>query len=121
MSVHHHGNKKSSNGYLYICFLAILAKLVRIELGTPPTFGYLVLTPEAKDVLEGSYTYPPHMDAPTVQICKEVARIQQMIPRETAGFVIMMEKWKEIWSKANKETSSSQSGQHFISQGHRPM
>ena len=53
------------------------------------------------------------MDAPTVEICREAARIRSQIPKDSASFMITVEQWQTKWKKATEETSSSQSGRHF--------
>ena len=53
------------------------------------------------------------MDEATKEICEEVARIRQMIPKDSASFLITKETWQKKWSKSKEDTSSSYSGLHF--------
>ena len=42
-----------------------------------------------------------------------MARIRQMIPKDSASFLITKETWKNKWSKSKEDTSSFYSGLHF--------
>ena len=76
-------------------------------------FGYLATSHSEKKVLNGTYAFPDNMDEVTKEICKEVARICQMIPKDSASFLITKETWQTKLSKSKEDTSSSYSGLHF--------
>ena len=76
-------------------------------------FGYLAKSHSAKKVLNGTYAFPDNMDEDKKEICEEVARIRQIIPKDSASFLIAKETWQNKWSKSKEDTSSSYLGIHF--------
>ena len=76
-------------------------------------FEYLATSHSAKKVIDGTYEFPDNMDEATKEICEEVARICQMIPKESASFLITKETRNKKWSKSKEDTSSSYSGLYF--------
>ena len=50
---------------------------------------------------------------PQKKICEEVERVRQIIPKDTASFLITKETWQKKWSKSKEDTSSSHSGIQF--------
>ena len=75
-------------------------------------FGYLATSHSAKTFTDGTYAFPDNMDEATKEICEEVAIICQMIPKDSASFLITKETWQKKWSKSKEDASSSFSGLH---------
>ena len=76
-------------------------------------FGYLATSHSAKKVINGTYAFPDNIYEAKKEICKEVARIRQMIQKYLASFLITKETWQKKWSKSKEDTSSSYLGLHF--------
>jgi hypothetical protein len=76
-------------------------------------FGYTSTSPTAKTVLDGTYNFPPDMDAATREIFKEIAQIQSIVPPNSVTGAILRERWQKRWKKVKEDTSLSQSGLHF--------
>ncbi len=76
-------------------------------------FGYVANTPASRAVLDGSYETPPDTDGATTELFNKIARIRQIIPKDSAPIIITAEQWKRYWAIANEETSLSESGLHF--------
>jgi hypothetical protein len=67
----------------------------------------------AKQILDGTYIYPPDFDQATQEICKECARIQTLIPPDSLDTLITKDDWRRQWRGKKESTSSSESGLHF--------
>ena len=76
-------------------------------------FGYLATTIAAKQVLAGTYNYPPDFDQATKEICESCARIRMGVPANSVKTKVSHGEWAQRWSKAKEKTSSSESGLHF--------
>ena len=76
-------------------------------------FGYLAQTQTAREVLAGTYVYPPDFDEATRELCEECARIRLRIPPCSVATNVTRTEWQERWAKAKEKTSSSISGLHF--------
>ncbi len=76
-------------------------------------FGYNADTEAGEAVLAGTYEFGPDFDEATKRICKEVAMIQEEVPRNSVDTIIRRGEWSKFWTKAREETSSSESGLHF--------
>ena len=76
-------------------------------------FGYTATSPTARSVLDGTYEFPPEMDAATRELFEEIAHIRGMVPSDSVNGLISRERWQQRWKKLKDDTSSSQSGLHF--------
>ncbi len=76
-------------------------------------FGYTSTSPTAKTVLDGTYNFPPNMDAATRELFKEIAQIQSIVQPNSVTGAILRERWQKRWKKVKEDTSLSQSGLHF--------
>ena len=92
-------------------FLAEIAPICKGQL--KGDFGYFATSHSAKKVLDVTYAFPDNIDEATKEICEEVAIICQMIPKDSASFLITKETWQKKWSESKEDTSSSYSGLHF--------
>jgi hypothetical protein len=77
------------------------------------TFGYNSISPTARDILEGTYKYPPEFDEATKEILQEFALIRLQVPKNLVSTTITPVEWNNHWRPAQEETSSSISGRHF--------
>jgi hypothetical protein len=78
-------------------------------------FGYSATSPTARSVLDGTYKFPPDMDASTRELFEEIAHIRGMVPSDSVDGLISRECWQQRWKKVKENTSLSQSGLHFWS------
>ena len=76
-------------------------------------FGNTATSPTARSVLDGTYKFPPEMDAATRELFEEIAHIRGMVPSDSVNGLISRERWQQRWKKVKEDTSSSQSGLHF--------
>jgi len=76
-------------------------------------FGYSATSPTAQSVLDGTYEFPPEVDAATRELFEESAQIRGMVPSDSVDGLILRECWQQQWKKVKEDTSSSQSGLHF--------
>jgi len=76
-------------------------------------FGYTATSPTAQFVLDGTYKFPPDMDAATRELFEEIAHIRGMVPSDSVHGLISRERWQQRWNNVKEDTSSSQSGLHF--------
>jgi len=76
-------------------------------------FGYLATTIAARQVLAGTYQFPPDFDEATKELCVACAAIRLGVPANSVDTKIKREEWMERWLKAREKTSSSESGLHF--------
>ena len=75
--------------------------------------GFIGDTECAKQLLEGTYVFPPETDNATRLLFEEVARVYaEMGPDELATYVTV-EDYQYYWKRANERISSSYSGLHF--------
>ncbi len=51
-------------------------------------FGYTATSPTAQSVLDGTYDFPPDMDAATRELFKEIAHIRSMVPSDLVNCLI---------------------------------
>lgn len=76
-------------------------------------FGYLAISPTAKQVLNGSYAFHPEDDQATEELMVECSKIRQLVPPNSVIMWLCWELWQAKWKKAREDTSSSESGLHF--------
>ena len=76
-------------------------------------FGYMANTDAAREVLQGTYRFPPDFHEGTRDIFEECARIRSMIPANSASGVYTPEDFRNSWTGANERISSSISTRHF--------
>lgn len=76
-------------------------------------FGYLVISPTAQSVLNGTYRFRPDTDQATRELMEECAQICNVIPRRSVLTCITRDLWQQRWRKAREDTSSSELGLHF--------
>ena len=76
-------------------------------------FGYSATSPTARSVLDGTYEFPPDMDASTRELFEEIAQIRDMVPQDSVNGLILRERWQQRWKKVKEDTSLPQSGLHF--------
>ena len=76
-------------------------------------FGYKATSPTARSVLDGTYEFPPEMDAATRELFEEIVHIRGMMPLDSVNGLISLECWQQQWKKVKEDMSSSQSGLHF--------
>jgi hypothetical protein len=74
---------------------------------------WLSISPTARDILEGTYKYPPDFDEATKEILQECALIHLCVPKNWVSTTITPAEWNNHWHPAREETSSSISGRHF--------
>ncbi len=58
-------------------------------------FGYSATSPTARSVLDGTYEFPPDMDASTRELCEEIAHIRGMVPSDSVNGLILRERWQQ--------------------------
>jgi hypothetical protein len=76
--------------------------------------GYVANTPASRAVLDGTYQAPADADMATKELFDKVAEIRRLIPKDLAPTIITPEQWKSYWAIVSKETSSLESGLHFV-------
>ena len=76
-------------------------------------FGYSATSPAAQSVIDGTYIFPPEIDAATKELFKEIAQIRDTVPSDSVNSIIPRERWQQRWLKVREDTSSSLSGLHF--------
>ena len=76
-------------------------------------FGYLGDTEATRQVLEGTYQYPPEMDDHTRLLLEEAHLIYQRMSDEEIHAFIASEDFRFFWQHANEKIQSSESGCHF--------
>ncbi len=54
-------------------------------------FGYISTSPTTKTVLDGTYNFPPNMDAATRELFEEIARIRSIVPPNSVTGIILRE------------------------------
>ena len=75
--------------------------------------GYLGATPAVKEILEGTYVYPPGMDKYTRLMLGEVARLFVKTAGDTIATFVTTKDFQDWWLTANESIQSSTSGTHF--------
>jgi hypothetical protein len=55
-------------------------------------FGYSATSPTARSVLDGTYEFPPDMDASTRELFEEIAHIRGMVPSDSVNGLILRER-----------------------------
>ena len=63
-------------------------------------FGYIATSPTAQSVLDGTYKFPPEMDAATRELFEGIAHIQGMVPSDSVNGLILRECWQQRWKKS---------------------
>jgi hypothetical protein len=58
-------------------------------------FGYTATSPAARSVLDGTYNFPPDIDAATRELFEEIARIRSMVPLDLVNGLISQERWQQ--------------------------
>lgn len=76
-------------------------------------FGYMANTPAGEAVLNGEYEGIALADQGTRRLMEEIARIREMVPKDSVDTNISQERWIQRWAKTKESTSSSESGIHF--------
>ncbi len=76
-------------------------------------FSYTSTSPTAKTVIDGTYNFPPNMDAATRELFEEIAQIRSIVPPNSITGAISRERWQKRWKKVKEDMSLSQSGLHF--------
>ena len=77
-------------------------------------FGYTADTAAGRDVLDGTYVAPVGTDQATLDLFAAVADIRQRVPQDSVSICITPQQWRQYWQAVNEETSSSESGLHFV-------
>jgi hypothetical protein len=67
-------------------------------------FGYSATSPTARSVLDGTYEFPPEMDAATRELFEEIAHIRGMVPSDSVNGLISRESWQQRWKKVKEDT-----------------
>ena len=75
-------------------------------------FGYTATSTAAQSVLDGSYVFPPEIDAASKELFKEIAQIRDTVPSDSVNSIIPRERWQQRWLKVRGDTSLSLSGLH---------
>jgi hypothetical protein len=76
-------------------------------------FGYTVMTPASRAVLDSTYVAPSNSDAATSELFADTAHIRRLVRASSVLIITTPEQWKQYWQVVNKDTSSSESGIHF--------
>ena len=100
---------------------AALKKRFRIAMHAPilqdkrlfNDFGYLGDTVATKQLLEGTYQFPPDMDDHTKLLLEEAHLIYQRMSDDEIRSFIACEDFQYFWQQANERIQSSESGCHF--------
>ena len=79
----------------------------------PVVLGTVLDTTPPQEQPRGTYKYPPDFDQATREICKECARIWEIIPIDSLNTLITKEEWRGRWQGRRESISSSESGLHF--------
>ncbi len=58
-------------------------------------FGYMLTSPTARSILDGSYDFPPDIDNAMKELFKECAKIQSIIPANSVTGAISRERWQQ--------------------------
>ncbi len=56
-------------------------------------FEYTATSPTARSVLDGTYEFPPEMDAATRELFEEIAHIRGMVPSDSVNGLISWERF----------------------------
>ncbi len=76
-------------------------------------FGHMSVTGTAPQaVLDGRYQHPL-LDESSTDLFHEIAAIRSIIPANSISTTLTRQEWQSYWKKADKRTSSSESGIHF--------
>ena len=75
--------------------------------------GLMGEKPAVKQILNGTFDFPPGTDRWTIAIMKEACTVFQHMSPEGICELVEREDFQEYWSKAKEKTSSSKSGLHF--------
>ncbi len=75
--------------------------------------GYNADSSTARRILDGTYDYPENFNEATKDLCRECARIRQIVPKDSVNIKVTKEDHRGHWRRAKEETSSSKSGMHF--------
>ena len=69
--------------------------------------------PAVKDILRGTYDFPPDYDDASKQLCIEASRIFSKTAEDMIQTFIERETFQDWWLTANEDIQSSKSGCHF--------
>ena len=76
-------------------------------------FGYLANTKAARRVLKRTYKPEERCHQATKELREEIARIREIVPKNSVPDIITREMWQQRWRKASEKTLSSESTLHF--------
>ncbi len=68
------------------------------------TFGYNSIIPTARDILEGTYKYPPNSNEATKEILQECRLICLCVPKNSVSLTIAPVEWNNHWHPGWEET-----------------
>jgi hypothetical protein len=96
-------------------------KTFKLTYGTPlmngsrlsKDIGLLANTPSAKQILDGTYNFPPGTDPHTIKLLKHIGEVARRIGHDPIDVKISTEDYKKYWNKRKEKTSSSFSTLHF--------
>ena len=75
--------------------------------------GYLGATPAVKEILEGTYAYPPEMNHHTRLLLEEAACLFAKTAGDMISIFVTTKDFQDWWLTANENIWSSKSGAHF--------
>ncbi len=58
-------------------------------------FGYTVMTPASRAVLDGTYVAPPNSDAATLELFAEIDHTRRLVPAGSVSIIITPKQWKQ--------------------------
>ena len=75
--------------------------------------GFLGDTDCARQILEGTYTYPPDTDPATRLLLEEATITFAKLSQEEVSTYVTIDDFQHYWQRVNERISSSYSGLHF--------
>ncbi len=75
--------------------------------------GYQALTQMARNILNGTYSYPMGFDEATKTLCQACTRIRGIVPSDSVSLVVQHHEWAQQWGHTKEDTSLLESGLHF--------
>ena len=75
--------------------------------------GFLGDTAAAREILEGTYTFPPGTDKFTINLLQEASKIFTTTSLHKIATMVTMDDFQHWWRKADVNIQSSESGLHF--------
>jgi hypothetical protein len=76
-------------------------------------FGYTANTPAARQVLDGTYSYPVEMEFYTKLLLQEAHLLYLKMSKQEVENIISTKEFQQYWRRANENIQSSASGIHF--------